>query len=39
MPGLAHVGEDGRGPCSREVSYSLEGRTEINQIIIQMNVR
>lgn len=39
MPGLAHIGEDERGPCPREVLYSLEGRTEMNQIIVQMNVR
>ena len=39
MLGVPHIGEDEPGPCLYGVLNSLERRTEINQIIIQTNVR
>lgn len=37
--GVPHIGEEEPGPCLCGVLNSLERGTEINQIIIQMNVR
>ena len=39
MLGVPHIGEDEPGPCLYGVLNNLERRTEINQIIIQTNVR